>query len=111
MAKRDSMSKARQSRNRKQEPAAGMETAAATRPSNQPAEPIPESNLIVPGEIIDDERMRLMKAEAVLGCVAFALLYEDWLGGAERPPFALAVAVVQDLIDETVERLGSSGTK
>lgn len=37
-----------------------------------------------------------MKAEAVLGCVAFALLYEDWLEDPKRLSFADAVAVVQE---------------
>lgn len=48
-----------------------------------------------------------MKAEAVLGCVSFALLYEDWLEGPNRPCFADAVTVAQDLINQTVQRLGS----
>ena len=55
--------------------------------------------------MITTERRRLMKAEAVLGCVAFALLYEDWLEVTSRPSFTDAVSVAQELVSETVERL------
>lgn len=107
MGKRDSMSKARRSRNLKDETAseAGTATAAASAPA--PVEdPPPPSDPAQLAEVISDERMQLMKAQAVLGCVAFALLYEDWLEGEDRPSFALAVEAVQDLVSRSIERLG-----
>jgi len=58
-------------------------------------------------EIVTNERSRLIKAQAVLRCVAFALLYEDWLAGPNRPCFADAVAVIEDLVAQTVEQLGT----
>jgi hypothetical protein len=48
-----------------------------------------------------------MKAEAVLGCIAVALLYEEWLQGQSRPCFADAVAVAQELVAESLGRLPS----
>jgi hypothetical protein len=57
-------------------------------------------------EIVNEERTRLLKAEAVLGCLAFTLLYEDWLEPPHRPSFADAVAAAQDLINATLDRLG-----
>jgi hypothetical protein len=97
MAKRNSMSTARQSRNRSRKPAAQAGSTQVGRNDRSGA-------LI---EIVSVERTRLMKADAVLQCVAFTLLYEDWLEGPNRPCFADAVAIVQELLDETVERLGS----
>jgi hypothetical protein len=49
-----------------------------------------------------------MKAQAMLGCVAFALLYEDWLDQSTRPSFADAVGAVQDLVSEILDRLGQA---
>jgi hypothetical protein len=43
-----------------------------------------------------------MKAQAVLGCISFALLYEDWLQGPDRPSFADALAAALDLVNEAV---------
>jgi hypothetical protein len=56
---------------------------------------------------VSQERIRLLKAQAVLGCLAFALLYEDWLEPPHRPSFADAVTAAQDLISVTLDRLGS----
>jgi hypothetical protein len=56
---------------------------------------------------VSEERTRLLKAQAVLGCLAFALLYEDWLEPPHRPSFADAVTAAQDLINATLDRLGS----
>jgi hypothetical protein len=104
MAKRNSMSRARRSRNSNRKSTA---PAPTRRGDESEPSPLPHSNPR-PADIIGNERARLMKAQAVLGCLAFALLYEDWLEGAERPSFVDAVAAIQGLINETVERLGSS---
>jgi hypothetical protein len=107
MAKRNSMSTARRSRNRKQEPIPQSGNPVATEGIGDPAPGwVPGSSPVAVATIISDERNRLMKAQAVLGCVAFALLYEDWLEKPNRPSFADAVAAVQDLVNETVDRLG-----
>jgi hypothetical protein len=107
MAKRDSMSAARRSRNRKQEPITEPATRSVRDSGDaSPAEPAPPSSPTNLSEIVSEERTRLLKAEAVLGCLAFALLYEDWLEPAHRPSFADAVAAAQDLINATVDRLG-----
>lgn len=108
MAKRNSMSAARRSRNRDQQ---------LTRPGNSAVsqvggEPVPErAPRGTPAQlaaIARGERAQLMKARAVLGCVAFTLLYEDWLETSSRPCFADAIAAVQELLDEAIERLGAS---
>jgi hypothetical protein len=107
MAKRNSMSRARRSRNREQEPVSEP-TAASVRVSGDasPAEPASQSNVTDVSETVSQERTRLRKAQAVLSCLAFALLYEDWLEPPNRPCFADAVAAAQDLINATLDRLG-----
>ncbi len=107
MAKRNDMSAARRSRNREQEPVSDP-TTPPIRDSGDapPAEPASPSNPAVLSEIVSEERTRLLKAEAVLGCLAFALLYEDWLEPPHRPSFADAAAAAQDLIAATLDRLG-----
>jgi hypothetical protein len=107
MAKRNSMSTARRSRNRKQESAAQNDrtTIAARRGDDSAAKPSSENTPADLAGVIGDERARLMKAQAVLQCVAFALLYDDWLEQSNRPCFADAVNVAQDLISEAVDRL------
>jgi hypothetical protein len=109
MAKRDSMSKARQSRNRRVTRGHQTESREVD-PSAEDLRPVSTSTSEcgASAEIVRVEQRRLMKAEAVLRCVAFALLYEDWLEGPNRPCFADAVAVAQDLISAAVVRLGSS---
>jgi hypothetical protein len=106
MAKRNSVSTARRSRNRKQEalPLSGN-TVATERIGDSAPGGTPGSAPAGVVTIISGERKRLMKAQAVLGCVAFALLYEDWLDRPERPSFD-AVAAVQDLVSEALEQLG-----
>jgi hypothetical protein len=107
MAKRNDMSAARRSRNRKQEPVSEPATPSGgdSRDASS-AEPASASSPTHLSEIVSEERTRLLKAEAVLGCLAFALLYEDWLEPPRRPSFADAVAAAQDLINATLDRLG-----
>jgi hypothetical protein len=108
MAKRNSMSTARQTRNRSPKSAAKPGSTEARRNDADAALEAPRatrSGALL--EIVSVERIQLMKADAVLGCVAFALLYEDWLQGPRRPCFADAVAVAQDLITRSVDRLGA----
>jgi hypothetical protein len=107
MAKRNSMSATRRSRNRKQEPVSDPATLSVRHSGDaSPAEPAFPSNPADLSEIVSEERSRLLKAQAVLGCLAFALLYEDWLEPPHRPSFADAVAAAQDLINATLDRLG-----
>ena len=108
MAKRNSMSTARRSRNREQEPVSEPATPSVRRSGDaSPAEPPPQSNPADLSQILREERTCLLKAQAVLGCLAFALLYEDWLEPPNRPSFADAVAAAQDLISATLDRLGA----
>jgi len=106
MAKRNDMSAARRSRNRKQEPVSEPAPSVRDTGDASPAEPASQSHPADLAEIVSEERTRLLKAEAVLGCLAFALLYEDWLEPAHRPSFVDAVAAAQDLINATLDRLG-----
>jgi hypothetical protein len=106
MAKRNSTSRARRSRNRKQEPVTEPGTLSVPESGDaSPAEPTSGGSLVDLSEIVSEERTRLLKAQAVLGCLAFALLYEDWLEPRHRPSFVDAVAAAQDLINATVDRL------
>jgi hypothetical protein len=101
------MSAARRSRNRKQEPISEPATRYVPHGGDASpagaASPINSADL---SEIVSQERSRLRKAQAVLGCLAFALLYEDWLEPPHRPSFADAAAAAQDLIAATLDRLG-----
>src|SRR5687767_12057179 len=104
MAKRNSMSTARRSRNREQETVSEPATPAVPHSGDaSAAEPASPSNPADLSEIVSEERTRLLKALAVLGCLAFALLYEDWLEPPDRPSFADALAAAQDLINETLD--------
>jgi hypothetical protein len=101
------MSTARRSRNREQEPVSEPGTPSVRDSGDaSPAEPACQSNPADLSEIVSEERTRLMNAQAVLGCLAFALLYEDWLEPLHRPSFVDAVAAAQDLINATLDRLG-----
>jgi hypothetical protein len=107
MAKRNDMSTARRSRNRKQESVTEPATPRVPNSGDaSPAGPAPASSPADLAEIVSEERTRLLKAEAVLGCLAFALLYEDWLEPQHRPSFADAVAAAQDIINATLDRFG-----
>jgi hypothetical protein len=107
MAKRNSMSTARRSRNRKQELVTEPATPSVRHSGDaSPAEPVSPSSPANLSGIVSAERTRLLKAQAVLGCLAFALLYEDWLEPPHRPSFADAVTAAQDLINATLDRLG-----
>jgi hypothetical protein len=107
MAKRNSMSTARRSRNRKQEPVSQLATPSVRDSGDTSlAEAPSQRNPADLAEIVSEERTRLLKAQAVLDCLAFALLYEDWLEPPHRPSFADAAAAAQDLINATLDRLG-----
>ena len=55
---------------------------------------------------IDDARMKLMRAGAVLDCTCYVLLYADrFERNPERPSFSDAVAVARDLVREVVDAL------
>jgi hypothetical protein len=107
MAKRNSMSTARLSRNRHRA-SANQTGSMGAYPGDQDDprlfSPV-TSKRVGLDEVICSERKQLMKAEAVLGCVAFALLYEEWFEGPNRPSFTDAVAVARDLVHESVARL------
>lgn len=108
MAKRNSMSTARRSRNRKQEPVPQNGNTAATQSIGElTPEWAPQSKPADVAQVISGERNRLMKAQAVLRCVAFALLYEDWLKESNRPSFADAIEVAEELIRQTIDRIES----
>ena len=53
---------------------------------------------------IESERCRLMKAEAVLGSVAFALKHAEWRC-EDGTDYAIAVEVARDIVQESITRL------
>jgi hypothetical protein len=55
-------------------------------------------------EIIESERVRLLKAHSVLSCTSIALDYDDG-SDPHRPDYAHVVDVVRDMIQETTARL------
>lgn len=54
---------------------------------------------------VSSERRALMRADAVLRCVAAALEYDGW--AADEPDYADAIAVASQLISQSIERLES----
>src|SRR5688572_10990636 len=53
---------------------------------------------------IETERSRLMKAEAVLGSVAFALKHAEWRC-EDGTDYANVVEVARDIVQESITRL------
>jgi hypothetical protein len=51
------------------------------------------------------ERRALMRADAVLRCVAIALEYDGWT--SDEPDYAEALGVARHLISQSIERLES----
>jgi hypothetical protein len=49
------------------------------------------------------ERRALMRADAVLRCVAIALEYDGWI--SDEPDYAEAIGVARQLISQSIERL------
>lgn len=68
-----------------------------------------DSNGVVPSDrrltTVGNERRALMRADAVLRCVAFALEYDDW--SFDEPDYAEAIEVARSLISQSIERLES----
>ena len=52
------------------------------------------------------ERRALMRADAVLRCVAVALEYDGWT--SDQPDYAEAIGVARSLISQSIERLESA---
>ena len=51
------------------------------------------------------ERRALMRADAVLRCVAFALEYDDW--SFDGSDYAEVIEVARNLVSQSIERLES----
>jgi hypothetical protein len=65
----------------------------------------------VPAErrnIVCSERRALMRADAVLRCVAVALEYDDW--NCDGSDYAEAIEAARNLIATSIERLESRST-
>jgi hypothetical protein len=54
------------------------------------------------------ERRELMRADAVLRCIAVALEYDGWT--SDEPDYAEAIDVARHLISRSIERLESRGS-
>lgn len=55
--------------------------------------------------VVCSERRELMRADAVLRCVAVALEYDGWT--SDEPDYAEASGVARQLISQSIERLES----
>lgn len=54
---------------------------------------------------VRSERRALMRADAILRCVAVALEYDGWI--SDEPDYAEAIGAARDLISQSIERLES----
>lgn len=54
---------------------------------------------------VRSERRALMRADAVLRCVAVALEYDGWT--SDEPDYVEAIGVARSLISQSIERLES----
>ncbi|MBB6096193.1 hypothetical protein HNQ60_005115 [Povalibacter uvarum] len=75
-----------------------------SRPSRNCASPASEADPKTRGEIIENERMRLMKAHAILGCVQQAI-ESDGVCAGDRPYWPAAIEAAGELVNEAVRRL------
>ena len=104
MASRQFTSKARQGRNRAPSSARRARSTRSKR-RRRVEEPEPQSFRPLQ-EAIENERGELTRAESVLGCLAFALLYSDWI--TENPPdYASVAEIARRIVGDSVRRLDS----
>jgi hypothetical protein len=61
-----------------------------------------ESDLM---SVVHCERRELMRADAVLRCIAVALEYDGWT--SDEPDYAEAIGVARHLVSQSIERLES----
>jgi hypothetical protein len=102
MASRQSTSKAHQGRNRA--PSSSRRTRS-TRPKRRAEEPEPKAFGPL-RDAIEHERGELTRAESVLGCLAFALLYSDWIN-EDPPDYASVAEIARRIVSDSVNRLDS----
>lgn len=99
MAKRNSTSKS--GRGRKNGSHKGARSARTQRAAKHAEGNSSELN---PFEDFGGERAGLMKAEAVLNCLSFALSYSSW-NAADGTTYGMAVDVARDLVQSSMDRL------
>ncbi len=102
MAERNSTSKARSGRK--------LSVALTGRKSRVRSKPIHQKRTAVLSlkNAIQAERRRLMRADAVLGAVAFAFMYSD-PGEEGGIDYADAVGVARDLVKQSIDALEGVG--
>lgn len=59
-------------------------------------------------DAIDDERFRLMKAHAILSCMALAMESDDG-SNTRRPYYPVLIELARDLVNESVRGLDPNG--
>lgn len=77
-------------------------------PSRNCASPASELDAKTRDEILETERMRLMKAHAILGCVQQAI-ESDGVCAGDRPYWPAAIEAAGELVNEAVRRLEDLG--
>lgn len=77
-------------------------------PSRNCASPAREPDAKTRDEVIESERMRLMKAHAILGCVQRAI-ESDGVCAGDRPYWPAAIEAAGELVNEAVRRLEGLG--
>lgn len=95
MAAKNDTSKPRPGRN-----SASAKRSAASPPKPAKAAPNPEAL----EDIVEEERIRLMKAHSILSCVITAMEDEDICTG-DGPYWPSVIESARDLVDESIRRL------
>jgi len=103
MASRQFTSKARRGRNHAPSP----RRTRSTRPQRKRRVEKPEPEAFGPlRAAIEHERGELLRAQSVLGCLSFALLYSDWIN-EDPPDYASVAEIARRIVSDSVHRLDS----
>ena len=87
-----------------------MAKRKSARKGNSGRNPARPHRRVVPkalDEVIEAERSVLMKADAVLNCLALAMDYDDG-ANIPRPYYAIIVELARDLVNNSISRLDSA---
>jgi len=115
MATAQSTGKTRSTRNRPADSRRKAKNTTSPKPQRETDTLPPPSSAAQPRqgsagglqELIEEERSRLQSAEAVLACLHFALMYDDYFEPCDTPSYPEVAQVAMGLIRTAVDHLDS----